>query len=96
MKFKRTAYLLWLFSIFGWLGFHRFYLRKKGTGFLWIITLGVCGIGALIDLFTIANQVDQYNNNEQSKAVRATAKPATKFTNSKIKSKKKKNSTLVN
>ena len=30
IKSKRTAYLLWLLSIFGWLGLHRFYLGRNG------------------------------------------------------------------
>ena len=61
MKKKTIAYLLWLLSICGWLGLHRFYLRKKGTGVLWILSAGVFGIGSLIDLFTLGIQVDQAN-----------------------------------
>jgi TM2 domain-containing membrane protein YozV len=61
MKSKGTAYLLWLCSIFGWLGLHRFYLGKIGTGIIWICTGGLCGIGAIYDLFTLGNQVDIYN-----------------------------------
>lgn len=73
MKSKGTAYFLWLISFFGWLGFHRFYLGKVGTGILWIITFGVFGIGALIDLFTLGGQVDQYNTTEELKTLRSTA-----------------------
>ena len=73
MKSKGTAYFLWLISFFGWFGFHRFYLGKVGTGILWIITFGVFGIGALIDLFTLGGQVDQYNTNEELKTLRNTA-----------------------
>lgn len=61
MKSKGTAYLLWLFSGFGVLGFHRFYLGKIGTGLLWMFTLGLGGFGALYDLFTLGRQVDVYN-----------------------------------
>lgn len=61
MKKKTIAYLLWLLSICGWLGLHRFYLRKKGTGILWILSAGVCGIGSLIDLLTLGTQVEQAN-----------------------------------
>ncbi|GAH59090.1 unnamed protein product [marine sediment metagenome] len=70
MKSKVVAYLLWLLSIFGWLGFHRFYLRKFGTGIIWILTGGVVGIGALIDLFTLGGQVDQYNTNTELQTIR--------------------------
>lgn len=73
MKSKGTAYLLWLVSIFGWLGFHHFYLGKIGKGIIWILTLGVFGIGALIDLFTIGSQVDNYNTKEELKTIRANA-----------------------
>lgn len=60
-KSKATAYILWFISGFGWLGFHRFYLRKKKTAVLWIFTAGLCGIGLIYDLFTLSKQVDEYN-----------------------------------
>ncbi|GHT50451.1 hypothetical protein FACS1894102_5990 [Spirochaetia bacterium] len=59
IKSKGVAYLLWFFL--GILGAHRFYLEKIGTGVLYIFTLGVFGIGWLIDLFTLSGQVDIYN-----------------------------------
>ena len=50
---RTIAYLLWLVGIFGILGLHRFYLGRWVTGIIWFFTLGVFGIGALIDLFMI-------------------------------------------
>lgn len=44
------GYLLWLF---GFLGSHRFYYGKPVTGTIWFFTLGLLGIGWLIDLFLI-------------------------------------------
>lgn len=73
MKSKGAAYLLWLISLFGWLGFHRFYLGKIGTGLLFIVTGGVFGIGSLIDLFTLGSQVEQYNTNKELKQLRDVA-----------------------
>ena len=59
MKSKLTAYVLWFF--FGLLGIHKFYLGKFGMGILYLLTGGLCGIGLLIDLFTLGGQVDNYN-----------------------------------
>ena len=44
------GYLLW---IFGFLGSHRFYYGKPVTGTIWFFTLGLLGIGWIIDLFLI-------------------------------------------
>jgi TM2 domain-containing membrane protein YozV len=42
------GYLLW---IFGFFGAHRFYFGKPVSGTIWFFTLGLLGIGWLIDLF---------------------------------------------
>ena len=47
---KVIGYLLW---IFGFTGSHRFYYGKPITGTIWFFTLGLLGIGWLIDLFLI-------------------------------------------
>ncbi|MFD1207842.1 MULTISPECIES: TM2 domain-containing protein [Modicisalibacter] len=47
---KAIGYLLWLF---GFTGAHRFYYGKPVTGTIWFLTLGLLGIGWLIDLFLI-------------------------------------------
>lgn len=44
------GYLLW---IFGFTGSHRFYYGRPATGTLWFFTLGLLGIGWLIDLVLI-------------------------------------------
>ncbi|SNT45653.1 TM2 domain-containing protein [Asanoa hainanensis] len=53
------AYLLWFFL--GGLGIHQFYLGKTGRGLLYLFTLGIFGIGLVIDLFTLPSQVRQRN-----------------------------------
>ena len=47
---KVMGYLLWLF---GFMGSHRFYYGKPVSGTIWMLTLGLCGIGWIIDLFLI-------------------------------------------
>ena len=44
------GYLLW---IFGFLGSHRFYFGRPISGTIWFLTLGLLGIGWLVDLFLI-------------------------------------------
>lgn len=51
-KSKTTDLLLCIFL--GTLGVHRFYEGKIGTGILWLCTLGLCGIGWVVDLVLIA------------------------------------------
>jgi TM2 domain-containing membrane protein YozV len=47
---KFIGYILW---IFGFTGSHRFYYGRPVTGMIWFFTLGLVGIGWLIDLFLI-------------------------------------------
>jgi len=48
---KTVAILLCIF--FGWLGVHRFYVGKTGSGVAMLLTGGGCGIWALVDLIMI-------------------------------------------
>lgn len=50
-KSKIVALVLCFFL--GWLGAHRYYVGKIGTGIIWTCTFGMFGIGALIDFFLI-------------------------------------------
>jgi TM2 domain-containing membrane protein YozV len=47
---KTIGYILW---IFGFMGAHRFYYGRQITGVIWFFTLGLLGIGWIIDLFLI-------------------------------------------
>jgi len=85
LKSKGIAYLLWVLGIFGILGLHRFYLGKIGTGFFYLFTGGCFGLGAFIDLFTLANQVETHNS-----------KVNTPIVNSKTRVNVNQNSTLQN
>jgi len=60
---NRTITLL-LCVFFGFFGFHRFYVGKFGTGFLYLFTLGFFWLGWLLDIFVIltGNFGDNFGN----------------------------------
>lgn len=53
------AYLLW-FPL-GFLGFHHFYLNRRGWGLLYMYTFGFLGIGWLVDLCRMRTLVENCN-----------------------------------
>lgn len=55
---KWSALLLCLF--FGVFGVHKFYEGKKGIGILYIFTLGLFGIGWIVDLIIILTKPNPY------------------------------------
>lgn len=52
------GYLLW---IFGFTGAHRFYYGKTYTGILYFFTLGLLGVGWVIDFFLIPQMENESN-----------------------------------
>ena len=59
------SYLLWILGGFVVLGLHRFYLGRWVTGLIWLLTGGLLGIGAIIDLFVIPPMVQVENLSRQ-------------------------------
>lgn len=52
----------WVLQTFlGIFGIHRFYMGKWGTGILWLLTVGLGGIGWAWDYCTLNQQVDERN-----------------------------------
>lgn len=50
-----------LLAFLGVLGVHRFYMGKWISGLLWLLTVGLFGLGWLFDLWTLNEQVDAIN-----------------------------------
>jgi TM2 domain-containing membrane protein YozV len=55
------AYVLLAISVFGISGLHRFYLGRVGSGIIWLLTGGLCGIGTIVDLFLLPTMTDDAN-----------------------------------
>jgi len=51
-----------LLTFFGYLGIHRFYLGKIGTGILYLLTGGLFLLGVLYDFWTLNEQVSERNS----------------------------------
>jgi TM2 domain-containing membrane protein YozV len=56
-----VAFILWLPGLVGLCGLHRLYLGFVGTGIVWFCTIGLLGIGQLIDLFRLGSLVRTAN-----------------------------------
>ncbi|MFE3270018.1 MMPL family transporter [Streptomyces sp. NPDC059215] len=54
-----AAYVWWLFL--GLFGIHHFYLDRKNRGLLYLFTLGICGLGWLVDGVTLPRQIQSAN-----------------------------------
>ena len=57
--YSDDAYVLWM--SFGLLGFHHFYLKRYRWGIVYALTLGLFGVGWVVDAFRIPHLVRQLN-----------------------------------
>lgn len=57
-KNKRVSLLLCIFL--GWLGAHKFYEGKLGIGLIYLFTLGLWGIGWIVDIIRLAFKPNPY------------------------------------
>ncbi len=58
MRSKWTAFFLCLFL--GWMGAHKFYEGKIGTGVIYALTGGIFGLGWLFDTLSLLGKPDPY------------------------------------
>lgn len=54
VSYKNRLVMLLLCVFLGYIGIHRFYAGKIGTGILYIFTGGLFGIGVIVDIIMIA------------------------------------------
>ncbi len=60
--------LAWILLTFlGIFGVHRFYMGKWVTGILYLVTLGLLGIGLIYDFWTLNSQISELNVSKQTK-----------------------------
>lgn len=50
-----------LLTFLGIFGIHRFYMGKIGTGILYLLTIGLFGIGIIYDFWTLNEQISSEN-----------------------------------
>lgn len=53
MSEKDWVFTLIICMFFGIFGFHRFYVGKKGTGYLYLFTCSFLGIGWILDMIKL-------------------------------------------
>ena len=54
--------IAWLLLVFlGMFGIHRFYLGKIGTGLIYLLSFGLCGLGYIYDMWTLNDQITLIN-----------------------------------
>lgn len=69
---RKDAGLLMALACLGFVGIagiHRFMLGKVGTGILWLLTVGICWIGTIIDLVNMRSTVAEYNYEAEYEAI---------------------------
>ena len=69
MRSVSTAYVLWLLGLVGLCGLHRFYAGKPVTGVVWLLTVGLLGLGQLVDLFLIPSMIELANLREERRTL---------------------------
>lgn len=55
-KDKKVTIILCCIGLIGIAGLHRFYSKKYVSGIIWLLTLGIFGIGTIIDLVLLVTK----------------------------------------
>lgn len=60
-KDSQMVLILTLIGFFGFAGLHRFILGQIGLGILYLLTVGLCFIGTIVDLVNYKSLAYEYN-----------------------------------
>lgn len=60
---------MWLLCLVGMCGMQRLYLGQTGLGLAMLFTFGFCGIGQLIDIFLVPDEVEKANKQKEDQAL---------------------------
>jgi TM2 domain-containing membrane protein YozV len=63
-KEKKDLLILTLIGFFGVAGLQRFVVGETGMGILYLVTIGFCGIGTIIDLVNLDSMVSKFNQKQ--------------------------------
>ncbi len=62
-----------LLTFLGFLGIHRMYMGKWISGIIYLLTLGILGIGYIYDFWTLNDQITVINGSTQPRQIRGQA-----------------------
>ena len=63
-KDKQNLLIFTLIGFLGIAGIQRFVIGETGMGILYILTIGFCGIGTIIDLVNLDKMVSRFNKKQ--------------------------------
>ena len=67
-KKQQDLTIMTLIGFFGVAGIQRFVIGETGMGILYLLTIGFCGIGTIIDLINIRDMTMDYNQKQAMEA----------------------------
>jgi TM2 domain-containing membrane protein YozV len=69
-KDGQTILIVALAGFVGLAGIHRLILGQIGMGILYFLTLGLCGIGTIVDLINARSMANEYNQQQALESLR--------------------------
>jgi TM2 domain-containing membrane protein YozV len=69
-KLRQDMLILTILGFFGVAGIQRFVVGEIGMGILYLLTIGFCGIGTIIDIVNIDNIISTYNQQQAIETAR--------------------------